>query len=175
MRVVDLGCLALLLAVAGPAGAEPKDGLPLIDVDGPQLMAKVRDGGAQLTVVNVWATWCEPCKEEFPHFVAVGRAYRTKGVRVLFVTTDFGEDRAPAVAFLKKMGAPLPSYAKAGDDEAFIEMISPKWFGALPATVIFDPQGRRLRFFAGKVDRATLEKTLNELLSAKRARGEQKR
>ena len=173
MRGAGLAALTLLLLALSVA-AKPIPG-PLISVDGPQLLAKVRDGQAKLTVVNVWATWCDPCLEEFPHFVAVDRAYKSKGVRVLFVSTDFGEDVAAAVEFLKKVGAPLPSYLKEGKDEAFIEALSPKWVGTLPATVVFDRAGRRLRFFQGKVDRATLEKTLDELLAADQPQGESKR
>ncbi len=147
------------------AQAEPA---PLVAVDGPGLLKHVRDGGARLTVVNVWATWCRPCLEEFPDFLAVGRAYREKGVRVVFVTTDFGDDKAKAVRFLKDQGAPLPSFIKAGKDEAFIESLSPTWVGTLPATFIFDGAGRRVAFFQGRLERDELQDTLDKLLASPR-------
>lgn len=149
-------------AVAAPAASQPA----LIDVDADGLLRRVRDGAAALTVVNVWATWCAPCKEEFPDFIEVERAYRARGVRVMFVSTDFGDDRAKAVEFLRKSGARLPSLIKTGKDEVFIEALSPKWVGTLPATVIFDRTGRRLKFFQGRLKRSVLEKTLDALLAA---------
>ncbi|MEM7678900.1 MAG: TlpA disulfide reductase family protein [Myxococcota bacterium] len=150
------------------AAAAPPSGTPaaLVDVDAEGLLERVRDGKAPLTVVNVWATWCAPCKEEFPDFIEVERAYRARGVRVWFVSTDFGEDRAKAVEFLRKTGARLPSFIKTGKDEPFIEALSPKWVGTLPATVIFDRSGRRLRFFQGRLKRSVLEQTLDSLLGS---------
>ena len=136
----------------------------LIDIDGPTLIRTIRERGDRLTVVNVWATWCRPCLEEFPELLFVGRAYRNKGVRLVFVTTDFGEAKADAIRFLKKQGAPLPSYIKAGKDEAFIDSLSPDWVGTLPATFIFDNRGQRVGFFQGKLDRTKLEAELDRLL-----------
>ena len=153
---------SLAILAGGPASAAAP---ALIDVDGPQLLKRVRAGDAKLTVVNVWATWCEPCKEEFPELLRVAKAYEKKGVRLWFVSTDFGEARTAAVAFLKAQGAPLPSFVMAGKDEAFINTLSPKWVGTLPATFIFDQTGRRLRFVQGKIEGKQLEKDLDDLLT----------
>ena len=162
--------MAALALSAGPAYADtgsPTRARALIDVDGPALKRLVRSRKAKLTIVNVWATWCAPCIAEFPDLLATGRKYAPKGVRLLFVTTDFGEARAAAVEFLKQQRAPLPSYIKAGKDEPFIEALSPEWVGTLPATFIFDRTGRRLRFFQGKIERWELERTLDTLLAKK--------
>ena len=156
---------ALTVAVAMLTGCESSSSRELIDIDGPGLLRMIRSGAGPLTVINVWATWCGPCKEEFPDLLAVARAYKSKGVRLAFVSTDFGPDRAAAVEFLKAQGAPLPSYIKAGKDEAFIEALDPRWVGTLPATVIFDNTGRRVKFFQGKLDKSTLERTLDALLA----------
>ena len=160
--------MLLLLLWSPIAGANAPKTAPsspeLIDIDGPALLRVVRNRPGRLTVVNVWATWCRPCLEEFPDLVAVDRAYRDKGVRVLFVSTDFGDAKADALRFLKKQGAPLPSYVQTGKDEAFINAMNPKWVGTLPATIIFDNKGERVGFFQGKLGRKKLESTLNRLL-----------
>lgn len=137
----------------------------LIEVDGPALRRVIRKTDARITVVNVWATWCEPCKEEFPDLVAVAKAYAPRGVRLLFVSTDFGDARPEAVKFLKAQGAKLPSYVQTGKDEPFIEALSPDWVGTLPSTFIFDAHGERKGFFQGKVERAALEEALDRLLA----------
>jgi cytochrome c biogenesis protein CcmG/thiol:disulfide interchange protein DsbE len=48
--------------------------------------------GEQLTLLNLWATWCGPCKEEFPDLEQLRRDYQAKGLRVLAVSVDIGDD-----------------------------------------------------------------------------------
>ncbi|MCC7054168.1 MAG: TlpA family protein disulfide reductase [Gemmatimonadaceae bacterium] len=69
-----------------------------------------RVGGSQrqpVTLVNVWATWCAPCKAEFPELQALHTAYAPKGLRVLAVSIDTDGDGAVA-ASAKGMGATFP-------------------------------------------------------------------
>jgi thiol-disulfide isomerase/thioredoxin len=48
--------------------------------------------GQQLTLLNLWATWCGPCQEEFPELEQLHRDYQAKGLRVLAVSVDLGDD-----------------------------------------------------------------------------------
>ncbi|HEY9449179.1 MAG TPA: TlpA disulfide reductase family protein [Gemmatimonadaceae bacterium] len=48
--------------------------------------------GEQLTLLNLWATWCGPCQEEFPELEQLHRDYESKGLRVLAVSVDMGND-----------------------------------------------------------------------------------
>ena len=97
--------LALLVATAcGGAGASA-DAYRPIAVGGPAPAYAVATlagdtvrvgpaAKAPLTLVNVWATWCGPCKEEFPELEAIHRAYRSRGLRVVGVSIDHGDDGA---------------------------------------------------------------------------------
>lgn len=146
--------------VSAATAAEPR----LIPVDAAGVLAAARAPGSTVTVVNLWATWCMPCREEFPELVRFARQYGSSGVRVLYVSTDF-EDQLPAVRkFLAAQGVDQPSYIKTGDDMAFIDGIHPEWSGSLPATFVFDSTGRLRTFWEGAADFAKFETEVKKVL-----------
>ena len=132
--------------------------------DAAALHAAVSAPGAQATLVNVWATWCAPCREEFPELVRLDKAWRDRGLRVMFVSADF-DDQLPAVrAFLTKQGVTAITWIKTGDDMAFIDAMDRRWSGALPATFIYDSAGKLVRFWEGKADYARFEAEVRAVL-----------
>ena len=147
--VVDV-LLAGALVVAGPE----------------RILEEVRRPGATAVVLNVWATWCLPCREEFPDLVRLEREYREKGVRLVLVSADFPDATEGAKAFLKEHGVAFDSFIKDGDvtDQVFIDGLDPRWSGALPATIVFDGAGRKSAFWEGKADYVTLERSVKEAL-----------
>ncbi len=136
---------------------------PLVDVDGPELMSEIRRSSEPLIVVNVWATWCGPCVRELPMLFDVEKRFQGK-VRFIFVSADFASQRADAAKLLEDKGAKLPCYFKHGKDQAFIEALHPDWNGTLPATFVFDREGRRLRFWQGAISEDVLVHGLQPLL-----------
>lgn len=125
--------------------------MALIDVDGPELLARVRASRAPFVFVNAWATWCQPCVEEFPELVRFARTHPVPATELLFVSADFQSEREQAEAFIRGSGAELPSYFKKGGDMEFIDSLSPEWSGALPATFLFSREGTLLELWQGKV------------------------
>ena len=120
--------------------------------------------GAKATLVNVWATWCDPCVREFPDVLRAGRESEKRGVRTLFVSADFERDRPAAEAFLIRYAVEFPTYVKVGDDQAFIDSVSKSWSGSIPTTMIFDAQGN-LRFLReGEIDYAGITAALDAIL-----------
>lgn len=145
---------AASLGVTGPAvQAAPVSGPPLVTVTAAELVELLRSNDGPV-LVNVWATWCIPCREEFPALLRLRERYAGAGLDVVLVSADFDRQLGQARSFLASQGVDFVSYHKTGDDAEFIDALSPKWSGALPATFVFDARHRLARWWEGK---ATLE------------------
>jgi thiol-disulfide isomerase/thioredoxin len=109
-------------------------------------MGVVKQSDATVTVVNFWATWCVPCVEEFPAFVKLEENLDERGVDVMFISTDFPNQKQKVVDFLKEHGVSGTSYLKTGKTTPFVNGFSEEWSGAVPATFIYDSDGTLLDF-----------------------------
>lgn len=151
--------MILCAASALAAGAELK---PLDEVGYRKVVAE-RKG--KVVLVNFWATYCVPCRAEMPKLVALDAKLRAKGFRLVTVSADEAEQAAQAKSFAEKAGMPAPAYVRrAKDDDAFVAAVDPNWNGALPASFLYDRQGRKVRAFFGEVDFKSLESAIAKLL-----------
>lgn len=142
---------------AGPARLDPLD-----EAGYRQLIASSK---GKVLLVNFWATWCAPCREEMPQLVKLEANYRAKGLRLVTISADEPEDARQALEFLQKTGVPAPAYLKrAANDDKFITSVDAKWSGALPAIFLFDRAGRKVRSFIGETDLKILESEIRKLL-----------
>ncbi len=112
--------------------------------------------GARGVLLNVWATWCEPCREEMPDLLRFARDPAARGVHLLLVSADPSSEKQAVAQYLASLGATFPSYLKTGDDMAFINALDPKWDGTIPASFLFDVTGQRMHRWRGKVTYAEL-------------------
>jgi thiol-disulfide isomerase/thioredoxin len=132
-----------------------------------QVLARVRAPGARVVLVNMWATWCPPCREEFPDLVRLERAYRDRGLRLIFVSGDFDSELPQVKQFLAEQGVHRPTLLKTGDDMRFIDAMDRRWSGALPATWIYDGSGRVRDFWEGKASYDKFEQKILQVLNEK--------
>jgi thiol-disulfide isomerase/thioredoxin len=146
----------------------------VVPVTAQDLHARVSRGHASATIVNVWATWCIPCRQEFPALLRVARVHAAKGVKLVLVSADFPDQLAGVHTFLAAQGVTDTTYLKAGEDMAFIEAMDHRWTGALPATFIYDRNGRLQSFWEGAGDAARFESALTTVLAA-HSTGEERR
>jgi len=102
-------------------------------------------------LINFWATWCEPCREEFPDLVKIGADYKDK-IDLITVTLDEPTEINGAVQkFLGEVGSDSPAYLlKTPDADAAINLVSPDWQGALPFTILINAQGETIYIKEGK-------------------------
>lgn len=105
-----------------------------------QLIIKSYEG-EKAVLVNIWATWCAPCVEEFPEIVKLQRKYPEK-LKVIFVSADFEQNRDKALSFLRKQNVGWTTYFKTGKDQPFIESLSQDWTGALPFSKVIGINGK---------------------------------
>lgn len=98
-------------------------------------------------VVNFWATWCSPCVQELPYFVALDSVYETHPFRLILVSLDFKKDYIRKLEpFVAEKGL-KPFVVVLEDNRAnyWIDDIDPSWSGSIPATLVY--RGNERRFF----------------------------
>src|SRR5262245_42405956 len=165
--IVAVACLTS----CGPAAA-PKDPHPpatsaeLRSASVEEIERAVREPGARAVLLNVWATWCGPCREEVPELLRLGREYRQRALRLSLVSAAFADQAGAARDFLKRQGVDFTTFLKTGDDMKFIDRLDPGWTGALPATFVYDGQGRLQHFHEGRTTYAELEPLVQSAMSA---------
>lgn len=152
-----------------PAAAKPKEPNTegLVTLLKPAEFNKLKtDSQGKVLLLNFWATWCAPCVAEFPEFVMIDKTYRSRGVRTVAISTDEKSDIESAVVpFLKKQNATFESFLSDADDpQLLIDVVDKNWSGALPATFVFDKQGKLVFTKYGIIDREELLKVLEAAL-----------
>ena len=161
--------VAALLALGASAWADPE--VRRVDEEGLQALLQSHRG--RVVLLNVWATWCEPCREEFPALVRFQKDYRDRGAEVVFISVDDPDQVQNLVApFLKAQGVTSPAYVKdAKRDEAFIDRLDSAWSGAIPATFLYDREGRRAGTLVGAQTYEGLVQQVAPLIGTAEAQG----
>jgi len=138
---------ATLPLAAAPESAPKSEGAPKPEVQMVNSAALKKAVAAQkgkVVLVNLWATWCGPCVEEFPDLVKLDEKYRSKGLVVLGGSMDEPRDGDKVVEFVTKQKAGFPVYLrKGGDVDSFVDALDKNWTGAVPTTLLFDRNGKR--------------------------------
>ena len=139
--ILNVGFVVLATVAVGIAQTTTSDPL-LQDVTGEELQEIINSyKGEKAVLINVWATWCAPCIEEFPHIVELQREYQDE-VQVIFVSADFPDSRDRAKEFLIEQEVDWTTFFKTGKDQPFIEALSKNWSGALPFTKVLSKDGQ---------------------------------
>ena len=162
--------------------AQPKDpaqkppaetGLPtagsalVTQIDDAKIEELLKPRGKPL-LVNFWATWCGPCREEFPDLVKIDQQYKGK-LEFFTVSLDFVEELNTGVPnFLSEMKAEMPTYLlTSADENNLISSISKDWTGALPFTLLFNEKGEVTFSHQGKVEPEKLKSEIEKVLSVR--------
>jgi len=154
-------------AQRSPSGTESRSEEPVrvTQINDAKIKQLLKTSGKPL-LVNFWATWCGPCREEFPDLVEIDAEYRGK-IDFFTVSLDFVEELNTSVPkFLNEMKAEMPTYLLVSADEnAIISSISKDWSGGLPFTVLYDQNGEIAFRRQGKVDYETLREEIEKTLA----------
>ena len=133
-------------------------------VNAEEMQALLKRDGKRPLLVNYWATWCDPCRDEFPDLVKIDRDYRAKGLDFIAITLDDLVDIKTAVPkFLLAMNAKMPVYLlNVADPEPAINMVDSSWSGALPATFLYDNTGKVVYKHFGRVNPGELRAAIEQ-------------
>ena len=157
--------LLILSILVFAACTEPKTQEIMVDATATDLVETIASyEGEKPVMVNLWATWCVPCVEEFPYIMQLKEKYNDE-FELIFVSGDFEEAKEEAKEFLKSQDVDFTTYYKVGNDNEFISTFSDTWSGALPFTVIYDRQGNISSEWEGKAEFEQFEEELLKVIN----------
>jgi len=170
------GLLALVILLSG-CGRESSGVTPQIGARMPSVaLTRLAGGDSTSTdaflgrplVVNFWATWCQPCRDEMPSLERLSHRLASRGVQVIGVTVD--NDRYLATEFIRSYGLTFPVYT----DGEKKQLQSALRVGSLPETVLVTARGVIAARIVGARDwdstesNRQLERALDEQLAVRR-------
>lgn len=157
---VVAGMLSLAAMAQTPAPKDP----PLIDAAGYQKLIEANKGKPVL--VAFWATWCEPCRDEFPMLNELAKQYEPQGLKVIGVNLDQDGDIILMRRFIARYKPAFPNYRKQnGGEDEFVRAVLPGWNGSIPASFFYSKDGKQIGHLVGATDKQTYDAAIRMLLS----------
>jgi thiol-disulfide isomerase/thioredoxin len=140
-----------------------------INLDGLKKILARDPGDKRPLLLNFWATWCDPCREEFPDLVKLDADYKDKGLNFIAISLDDITDiKSEVPKFLTQMKATMPVVLlNVGDPEPAIKVVDATWDGQLPATFLYDKDGKVVFKHFGKIKPDELRAAIDKLISSK--------
>lgn len=168
LAVVGLGMWVGGQSAPGQVASQPRVGRPaLVERDqlAPLFTLKTTTGqvvelekmAGEVVLVNFWATWCPPCRDEMPVIEAMHQKYRDRGFRVLAVNVQ--EMEPQVTAFGREMGLSFPLLLDQTAEVARMYRVQ-----NLPRSFFLARDGRVVRIHPGELTQETVERYLQELL-----------
>jgi thiol-disulfide isomerase/thioredoxin len=117
-------------------------------------------------LITFWATWCEPCREEFPLVNQLAKQYAPQGLVVLGVDMDDDAELTLVRHFIERNQPIFPSVRKKmGHEDEFDNGVSPDWKGVMPANFFYAADGRLVGFMVGAHPREDFEKAIRATMA----------
>lgn len=123
MRAALLLCAVALAACGGENASRTPRAAVAVGSPAPAYAATTMDGAPisladqreSVVLLNVWATWCKPCREEIPALDSLYREYSSRGLLVTGVSIDVMDDTARIAGFARELGASYPLWLDPDD------------------------------------------------------------
>ena len=167
--VALVACLGLAGCTGGGSGgatattAEPLGAKPLVARSQSQFQADLDALRGRVVVVNFWASWCVPCREEMPALEQASQAYAEAGRPVTVIGVDASDVRSAAAKFLDEVGVTYPTVY---DQQGLRGGVAASWsVTALPQTWFVARDGSRAGRIAGRLTADDLRAKVDELLA----------
>jgi thiol-disulfide isomerase/thioredoxin len=171
LGLVALGAFSLarppvVAATSASHPDAPVGDLQLVDLSAYKgVVAKYQGKGL---LVTFWATWCQPCREEYPMIIELAKEYGPQGLAVVGVSLDEDADLGLVHQFLDKSRPGFPNYRqKPGiDADAFYQGVNPDWRGTMPQTDFYARDGHLARYFVGQKSKDAFVQAIRLILLA---------
>ena len=148
--------LAGMPVAESAALGEKVDGIDLPDIEGTRRMLSEWSG--KLVVLNFWASWCGPCRDEMPMLDRMRTQYLERGVEVIGVAY---EEAADALAFLQENPVAYPILVNAPDDALDVSLRLGNTQSVLPFTALISRDGHLLATRIGNFSEASLKEWIS--------------
>jgi cytochrome c biogenesis protein CcmG/thiol:disulfide interchange protein DsbE len=142
----------------GNVKGQPAPEFELKDLQGKSI--RLSDYQGKVVLLNFWATWCPPCKEEMPWFVDLQQRYGAQGLQVIGIAMD-DADQKTVGSFAQRLGVNYPVLL---GKESVADAYGNVQF--LPDTFYIGRDGKILRHVQGLIDRKSIEEEVKQALSA---------
>lgn len=127
------------------------------------------DEPAKLRLINFWATWCGPCVTEFPDLMMMNLQYRGRDFELVTVAAHYPDEQPEVLRFLKKQHASNRNLIFGDRDKyALMEAFDSEWSGALPFTLLIDPDGKVVYRREGVIEPLALKRLIVKELNARK-------
>jgi thiol-disulfide isomerase/thioredoxin len=176
--IFPIALCIMLVSLAAPAqrtkgrAATPRKPIVVNAIDLEAYKGLITQKREHPLLINFWATYCDPCREEFPDLVKIDRDYRPRSLEFITISLDDVADIKTGVPkFLDTMKATMPAYLlDVPDPEPAIDFVDPSWQGSLPATFLYNEKGEMVYSKIGRVKTAELRAEIDKVIK----KGEQK-
>jgi cytochrome c biogenesis protein CcmG, thiol:disulfide interchange protein DsbE len=160
--------LLAIITIGVRKGRSTADLRPVLERKAPMKLTIPRlDGGewsimnerGKVVLVNFWASWCAPCREETPWLVTLSQRYGAQGLLVVGVSMDEERNLSAVREFAAKYRIPYPILWP-GDGSPF-----EKYIAGLPTSMLADRQGRLAKTYEGRLDEDEVQRAIETLLA----------
>ena len=170
--IIPIALCIMLLSLAAPAqkqngrAAKPKKPIAVEAIDLEALKGLLKQERQSPLLINFWATYCDPCRDEFPDLVKIDKDYRPRSLEFVTISLDDVADLKTSVPkFLDSMKATMPAYLlNVSDPEPAIDLIDPRWQGSLPATFLYNDKGEMVWRHIGRVNATELREEIEKVV-----------
>ncbi len=160
------------------------DGIPVeVELINADKVAAVRaNGGNNFRLINVWATWCVPCVEEFPLLVSTARRFNGRNFDFINISVDHTDQKDEVVAFLQGQGAGMSDQVRervqadgratnsylfeGGNVDELMKTLDEQWQGGVPYTILVDQEGEVIWRNHGMVEEEEMLKQIVDVMGA---------
>ncbi len=161
--------LVLLVFVSNLSStiAQSKKKIVVEDIDKVKLEKFIKNRKGKILLLNIWASWCLPCKREFPDLVKLAEKYKNAPVEIVGLSVDDREDlKTEVIPFLQSNNVNFKIYIQ--NFRKLDELIDffPGWEGAIPLTLIYDKKGNQKKFIIGMRNFEFFDQAIQEVLNS---------
>ena len=170
--IIPVALCILLVVFAAPAqkrkgrDTKPRKPLPVVSpIDMEAFNGLLTQQREHPLLVNFWATFCDPCRDEFPDLVQIDKDYRPRSLEFVTVSLDdVSELKNEVPKFLDSMKATMPAYLlNIPDPEPAINFVDSKWRGDLPATYLYNEKGEVVYKHIGRIKTDELREAIEKV------------